>query len=88
MSSLHQLRSDNKIDNDGNNCEKLFPPSSRTSLKRRGKTRLNNSLTLQRNSSLCIIKYNLAIIVQTAIFIFFCEVLLRPCSSQLDIGMK
>ena len=83
MNSLSRSKPNNKVDNDGTNCEKVFKVS-----KIRRKARLNNSSIWRRCLISSTSQYNASFfVIQIILFIFFCDVFMRPCSSQLDLGM-
>ena len=89
MHSLIELRLNNKKFNSGNNDEKFFQPSIRrhTLMKTKEKYRISKSSNLQLFYALPLTKYVPSIIVRTAIYMFLFDVLIQPCSSQLDIGI-
>ena len=86
MHSFDELSTDNKKVIGGNNYEKFFQQSYRTPTREKRKSCSNKSLALQQNRKSRYFKYDLALIVKTAIIISICGVLVKPCYSQLDIG--
>ena len=85
MSFSDELLYDNKVDNGDNNCEKVLKPFI-TSSPTMGTVRAINPLIIRRKSP-TIIKYSLLIFLHAGIFLVLCDVFIKPCHSQLDIGM-
>ena len=86
MSFSDEFLYDNKIDNGDNNCEKVLKPFI-TSSTTMGTVRAIKPLIIPRRKSPTIIKYSLLIILHAVIFLVLCDVFIKPCHSQLDIGM-